>query len=62
MRAERGDWTNALQGRNSMYKSNELKNWVAIVPKMLQNDAHEFITTLIEVSRGMNFAIDRPEM
>lgn len=45
-----------------MYTSTKLKNWVAIIPKMLQADAMAFINTLIQVSKGMNFDMDQPQM
>lgn len=45
-----------------MYASTKLKNWVAIIPKALQADATAFLDTLIQVSHGMNFDMEQPQM
>lgn len=56
------DWTNAFQGRHSMYRSEQLKRWTAIVPNNLAKDAEGFLKVLLEVSSGMQFVVASPQM
>lgn len=61
--AQGAAWMNALQGKNSMYKSVQLADqWVAVAPKMLQRDVEAFIKCILEVSRGMNFDVAQPRL
>lgn len=60
--AERADWTSAFQGRNTMFRSEDLPDnaWIAIVPQNLERDADDFIKTLLQVSHGMRFNMGNP--
>lgn len=60
--AERADWTSAFQGRNTMFRSEDLPDnaWIAIVPQNLERDADDFIKTLLNVSHGMRFNMGNP--
>lgn len=64
VRAERGSWMNALQGTNSMYRSEDLPDnrWVFIIPERMRRDAEEFLKVLRQVSQGMRFAVGQPRV
>ncbi|XP_055323202.1 piwi-like protein Siwi [Sitodiplosis mosellana] len=57
-------WTNALQGRNSMFSSERLadKQWAVVVPQSLQRDGQAFIQCLRDVSNGMAFQVGEPQI
>lgn len=54
------DWTNAFQGKHSMFRSEQLKNWTLIVPNNLKRDADEFLRCIIQAAQGMRFDIGSP--
>lgn len=56
------DWTNAFQGRHSMFRSEKLARWSAVIPNSLKRDAEEFLATLTQVAAGMRFEIATPNM
>lgn len=55
------DWTQAFQGRHSMYRSQQLNRWTVVIPQNLKRDADEFLECLIQVARGMRFEIGNPQ-
>lgn len=55
------DWTNAFQGKHSMFRSVELERWSMVVPNNLTQDAEEFLKCLIQVANGMRFSVSEPE-
>lgn len=62
--ARNADWTNALQGRNSMFSSESLPNnqWVFVMPKFIEKDVRDFLNVLMTVSKGMNFDVGNPRI
>lgn len=55
------DWTNAFQGKHSMFRSERLHRWTVVVPNNLARDADGFLKVLIEVARGMQFEMSEPQ-
>lgn len=56
------DWTNAFQGRHSMFRSERLERWTVIIPNSLKRDADEFLKCIIRVAEGMRFHVANPHM
>lgn len=55
------DWTNAFQGKHSMFRSTSLTRWTAVIPKNLERDADAFLKMIIQVARGMHFELSDPK-
>lgn len=53
---------NALQGRATMYVSKVLSEWAVIIPNSMRSNAEQFVKMLMQVSAGMQFKVQQPEM
>lgn len=55
------DWTNAFQGRHSMFRSVRLERWTVVIPNNLKKDADDFLNCIIQVAGGMRFEVAQPQ-
>lgn len=53
-----------MQGRNSMFRSEQLSDgqWAVVIPNILKQDGAAFIETLRQVANGMQFRLGEPQM